>query len=102
MHFCRRRPLPKPTPHALSAACDRRPSSYAAPPDDDNDLALARLVRKAYLPGVTADTMAAAVAAAPSQFHVSGCRSVWGTEELLELLIAEHLAAAGPEGCAFE
>ncbi|KAI8476919.1 MAG: hypothetical protein J3K34DRAFT_381927 [Monoraphidium minutum] len=67
--------------------------------DDDNDLELARLVRKAYLPGITADTMRAAVEAAPSQFHVSSCHGVWGTEELLELLISEHMAWAHPTAC---
>ena len=70
-----------------------------APPDDDNDLALAALVRRAYLPGVTADSVRAAAAAAPARFHVSACRGVWGTEELLELLIGEHLAGGGPDAC---
>ena len=59
-------------------------------------------MRRAYLPGITADSMSAAIAAEPDRFHVSSCRGVWGTEELLELLISEHLAAAGPDHCAFD
>lgn len=60
--------------------------------DDDNDLGLAHLVRRAYLPGVTAPSMAAAVAARPDHFYVSLTSGVWATEEILELLIAEHLS----------
>lgn len=103
--------LRQPAPHLLpiiqSLATCHRPSSPPAPhpsnppADDDNDLDLAHLVRRAYLPGITADTMRAAVEAAPTQFHVSGCQGVWGTEELLELLISEHLAAGAPDHCAF-
>ena len=78
------------------------PPPHPPLPDDDNDLGLARLVRRAYLPGITADSMRAAVEAAPSRFHVSSCQGVWGTEELLELLISEHLAAGGADHCDFK
>ena len=60
--------------------------------DDANDLELAEVVARAYLPGVHAATLQQAVTARPEQFHVSAARGVAGTEELLELLVAEHLA----------
>ncbi len=59
--------------------------------DDDNDLGLAHVVAKAYLPGVTADSVAQAVAQSPEQFHVAGSRGVFGTEEILRLLVSERL-----------
>lgn len=39
--------------------------------DDDNDLKLARLVRRAYLPGITAEAVGEAVRQDPERFHVS-------------------------------
>ncbi|KAL4438989.1 hypothetical protein ABPG77_006926 [Micractinium sp. CCAP 211/92] len=60
--------------------------------DDDNDLGLAALVRKAYLPGITAQSVAAAVAAAPHRFHVASSRGPFGAEEVLRLLVAEQMA----------
>lgn len=56
--------------------------------DDDNDLGLAHLVAKAYLPGITADSVAQAVAQTPQQFHVAVSKGVFATEEILRLLIA--------------
>jgi hypothetical protein len=50
------------------------------------------MVQRAYMPGVNAASMQAAVAARPEQFHVCTARGVAGTEELLELLVSEHLA----------
>ncbi|KAL4452622.1 hypothetical protein ABPG75_008284 [Micractinium tetrahymenae] len=66
--------------------------------DDDNDLGLAALVRKAYLPGITAPSVAAAVAAAPHRFHVAASRGPFGAEEVLRLLVAEQMAEADGQG----
>eukprot|EP00887_Chlorella_sp_A99_P004966 scaffold4.g4966.t1 len=86
--------------------------------DDDNDLACAALVGagrggkadaclatnlahvqvgRAYVPGFTADSVEAAAEADPDRFVVSESRSVFGTEELLRLLLKR---AAGGEGGA--
>lgn len=64
--------------------------------DDDNDLALAALVRRAYLPGITADTVRHAVESNPERFYVAAAKGVFGAEEVLRLLLAERLAAAAP------
>ena len=86
-----------------ASLCGETPS-YAfcstLPTDDDNDLALAALVRRAYLPGITADSVRAAVAAAPERFHVAAAAGVFGAEEVLRLLVAERLAAAAGAGSA--
>lgn len=52
--------------------------THPSPTDDDNDLALAALVGRAYLPGITADSVRAAVAAAPHRFYVASARCVAG------------------------
>ena len=59
------------------------------------NLGLAAIVAKAYLPGITADSVAAAVAAAPARFHVAAARGPFGTEEILRLLVAQAAAAQG-------
>jgi hypothetical protein len=59
--------------------------------DDDNDLQLAHLVRKAYLPAITADSVAQAVAAAPEQFYVAQQRGVFAAEEVLRLLVMQQM-----------
>ena len=68
---------------ALAPAC--------LPADDDNDLQLAHLVGKAYLPGITAESVAQAVAEAPERFHVARQRGVFATEEVLRLLVAQQM-----------
>ncbi|GAB4814732.1 hypothetical protein N2152v2_001778 [Parachlorella kessleri] len=60
--------------------------------DDDNDLGLAACVRKAYLPGITAPSVQAAVDAAPERFYVSQHQGWRGTEEVLKVLVQERLA----------
>lgn len=60
--------------------------------DDDNDLALAAAVRKAYLPGITADSVRAAVEAAPERFYVSSEAGWRGTEEILRRLVREQVS----------
>ena len=57
-------------------------------------------MRRAYLPGITADSVRAAVAAAPERFHVAAAAGVFGAEEVLRLLVAERLAAAAGAGSA--
>ena len=60
--------------------------------DDDNDLGLAACVSKAYLPGITAPSVQAAVDAAPERFYVSQHKGWRGTEEVLKVLVEERLA----------
>lgn len=72
-----------------------QPSECGFMCDDDNDLGLAAIVRKAYLPGMTAKSVEVAVAASPDQFYVSQARGLFGTEEILRLLVAEAMAAQG-------
>jgi hydroxymethylpyrimidine pyrophosphatase-like HAD family hydrolase len=60
--------------------------------DDDNDLELAFAVRRAYLPGITAESVQQAVDASPEQFYVAQSKGVWGTEEVLEQLIQLAIA----------
>lgn len=51
-------------------------------------------MRKAYCPGITADSVRRAVEAHPAQFFLAKRQGVWGTEEVLERLIQEQLGAA--------
>ena len=71
---------------------------HAAPADDDNDLGLAALVRRAYLPGITADSVRQAVESNPERFYVAAAKGVFGSEEVLRLLVAERLAAGTATG----
>ena len=52
--------------------------------DDDNDLALARIVGHTYVPGFTSDSMRNAVAASPLAFTVASSGAFLGTHEVLE------------------
>ena len=73
------------------------PSSPPPPPcrsDDDNDLQLAARVGRAYLPGITADSVRRAVAAAPDRFYVAASAGVFGAEECLRRLLADCAAGA--------
>mmetsp|Transcript_114185 Transcript_114185/g.333823 ORF Transcript_114185/g.333823 Transcript_114185/m.333823 type:complete len:342 (-) Transcript_114185:133-1158(-) len=59
------------------------PEATVSMGDDDNDLALAAIVRHTYVPGFTADSVRAAVAADPAAFTVSEVGGFAGTNELL-------------------
>ncbi len=59
--------------------------------DDDNDLGLAAAVRRAYLPGITAPSVQAAIDAAPHRFYVSREEGWRGSEEILRVLVQERL-----------
>lgn len=67
--------------------------SFHSTADDDNDLGLAHLVGRAYLPGITADTVQAAVDRDPARFYVAAEKGVFGAEECLRLLVSHQLAA---------
>lgn len=54
---------------------------------------LALVVGKAYLPGITADSVRNAVAQHPKQFYVSPLSGVFATEQVLEHLIAQQFVA---------
>ncbi|KAI8469912.1 MAG: hypothetical protein J3K34DRAFT_521817 [Monoraphidium minutum] len=61
--------------------------------DDDNDLPLARLVGRAFLPSISEESVAAAVAAEPGRFVVADQKWTAGTEQMLRA-VARHFAAA--------
>eukprot|EP00882_Tetradesmus_deserticola_P005608 GHRQ01005904.1.p1 GENE.GHRQ01005904.1~~GHRQ01005904.1.p1 ORF type:complete len:310 (+),score=119.36 GHRQ01005904.1:314-1243(+) len=52
--------------------------------DDDNDLQLAELVGKAFLPSIAAPSVTAAVAAHPERFVVADVKWTGGTEQMLD------------------
>eukprot|EP00775_Hariotina_reticulata_P006674 gene6674-6898_t len=52
--------------------------------DDDNDLQLAAVVGKAFLPSISHESVTAAVAAAPEKFVVSDVKWTGGTEQMLD------------------
>jgi len=56
--------------------------------DDDNDCQMAAAASHAFLPGVNADTLAAAVCATPQQFTVSTLAVFAATEDCLERVLA--------------
>ena len=56
--------------------------------DDDNDLALAKLVGHTYIPGFTAESVRAAVQEDPQAFTVAKDGAFLGTHEVLELIAA--------------
>lgn len=65
--------------------------------DDDNDLELAGLVGKAFVPSIGSASMEAAIQRQPHQFFVSKTRWTGGTEEALEAAM-EHLRHRQPTG----
>mmetsp|Transcript_9712 Transcript_9712/g.24407 ORF Transcript_9712/g.24407 Transcript_9712/m.24407 type:complete len:165 (-) Transcript_9712:313-807(-) len=71
--------------------------------DDDNDIELGELCGRAYLPGITHDSVAAAAARNP-HWTVTKNQGVLGTEEALEALVAlresQLAAAAAPPPAA--
>ena len=64
--------------------------------DDDNDLALARVVGHTYIPGFTADSVRQAVAAKPLAFTVAKSGAFQGTHEVLERIQELHIRSARP------
>lgn len=62
--------------------------------DDDNDLPLAADVAKAFLPGITEESVSRAVAADPSHFVVADRKGTAGTEQMLRA-VAAHFAGPG-------
>ncbi len=62
--------------------------------DDDNDIAMAAAAGHAFLPGVNAPTLAAAVAAAPQRFTVSRAHVFGATEEALQAVLDRFDAGA--------
>eukprot|EP00892_Ulva_mutabilis_P006875 jgi/Ulvmu1/455/UM001_0462.1 len=54
--------------------------------DDDNDIQLAKVVGKAYLPSVAADSIQKLVELDPSHFHAASLPTVFGTEQAVEAL----------------
>lgn len=52
--------------------------------DDDNDLGLAAVVSRAFLPSLTSDSIRAAAAAHPDRFVTSGKGAVLATEDMLQ------------------
>jgi hydroxymethylpyrimidine pyrophosphatase-like HAD family hydrolase len=55
--------------------------------DDDNDIELAQAVSKAYLPSITSDSMRHFAEHNPEKFVVAKKKSVWATEEILQILL---------------
>jgi len=54
--------------------------------DDDNDLALAKVVGHTYIPGFTAESVRTAVQEEPQAFTVAKHGAFLGTHEVLELI----------------
>jgi hydroxymethylpyrimidine pyrophosphatase-like HAD family hydrolase len=59
--------------------------------DDDNDIELAKAVSKAYLPSITSDSMRQLAETHPGKFVVASKKSVWATEEILQILLNKAL-----------
>ncbi len=55
-------------------------------------------MRRAYLPGITADSVRQAVESNPERFYVAAAKGVFGAEEVLRLLVAERLEAETATG----
>jgi len=56
-------------------------------PDDDNDIELALHVSKAFLPGITSDSMRATVQNNAEKFRVSEMGGIYATEQMLQEII---------------
>ncbi len=65
--------------------------------DDDNDVRMAAAASHAFLPGVNAPTLAAAVAAQPQRFTVSAEAAFAATEDCLQRVAARFDALAPPQ-----
>ena len=55
--------------------------------DDDNDIELALFVAKAYLPGITSNSLQDVVTSNPTHFYLAKNRGMAATEEILEHLL---------------
>lgn len=75
--------------------CPSSPAPHPVPTDDDNDMELAALVRRAYLPGITAPSVERAVERDPGHFFVSATRGVFGAEDALKAVLADAVAGLG-------
>jgi len=64
--------------------------------DDDNDIEMAMAVRRAYLPGITSESLRRVVEANPDHFYVAARKSVFATEEILALLRSDAAVTAPP------
>eukprot|EP00879_Flechtneria_rotunda_P015474 GHRR01016182.1.p1 GENE.GHRR01016182.1~~GHRR01016182.1.p1 ORF type:complete len:201 (+),score=88.50 GHRR01016182.1:1365-1967(+) len=60
--------------------------------DDDNDLGLAGMVGKAFLPSISAASVEQAVAAQPDRFVVADLKWTGGTEQMLDA-VKQHFTA---------
>jgi len=60
--------------------------------DDDNDLGIAAVVNKVYLPSISAETIKAAAAAQPDKFFVAKSDGTLGTDEAVEAFINKESA----------
>lgn len=56
--------------------------------DDDNDIELALHVSKAFLPGITSDSMRATVENNAEKFRVSEMSGIYATEQMLQEILA--------------
>ncbi|KAJ9533439.1 hypothetical protein QJQ45_026474, partial [Haematococcus lacustris] len=74
------------TPHSCTFMCD-----------DDNDMELAAVVAKAFLPTVTSESVRQAVAQRPGQFVVARAKGTTATEEMLDA-VARHYGLQGEGG----
>ncbi|KAL6759566.1 hypothetical protein V8C86DRAFT_1807886 [Haematococcus lacustris] len=74
------------TPHSCTFMCD-----------DDNDMELAAMVAKAFLPTVTSESVRQAVAQRPGQFVVARAKGTTATEEMLDA-VAQHYGLQGEGG----
>lgn len=78
---------------SLLLFCARTTSAvlYLHHADDDNDIELAEIVSKAYLPSITSSSMRDAVNANPHKFIVANEKSVWATEEILHTILRDEM-----------
>lgn len=56
--------------------------------DDDNDIELALHVSRAYLPGITSESMQKTVEENRNHFYVAKRNGIWGTEEVLSEIMS--------------
>ncbi|GBF88185.1 hypothetical protein Rsub_00897 [Raphidocelis subcapitata] len=68
--------------------------------DDDNDLPLAALVGRAFIPGITEASVSRAIEVDPSHFEVASGRWTDATEEMLDAAAAHFARLARGEGAA--
>ena len=59
--------------------------------DDDNDIELANVVKRAYIPTITSTSMREQVQQHPERFVVAKEEAMWATEEILTIILASIL-----------